>query len=275
LQAWRSRKPTLARKPGGGEITDRHVLSCERTVTELSPSCERLPDGRLVLAQMGNTPLVIAHRGVHTSGIPENTMAAFDAALAAGADMIELDVRRTADGELAILHDHAVNRVPLDSCSLDEFEARTGFRPPLLEEVLGWADGRIGLDVELKEDGYAEQVAPLLVEFAHGGNELIVTSFIDPLLAQLSELAPQLRLGLLIMWIAERAADRAGECGAQVVLPEMKLVDEALITAVLDAGLQLIVWDFMAEQHAALLSDPRVAAVITDDVPGAIAARVP
>jgi len=139
--------------------------------------------------------------------------------------------------------------------------------------VLGWADGQIGLDVELKEDGYAGEVAPLLIEFAHGGNELIVTSFIDPLLAQLSELAPQLRLGLLIAWIAEGAADRAAACGAQVVLPEMKLVSEALITTVLDANLELIVWDFMAERHAALLSDPRVVAVITDDVPGALAAR--
>jgi fermentation-respiration switch protein FrsA (DUF1100 family) len=35
----------------------------------------------------------------------------------------------------------------------------------------------------------------------------------------------------------------------------------------------VIVWDFMAAQHAALLSDPRIDGVITDDVPGALAAR--
>jgi glycerophosphoryl diester phosphodiesterase len=224
---------------------------------------------------MGNTPLVIAHRGVHTAGLTENTMAAFAAAHLAGADMIEFDVRRTAGGELAILHDHKLGSVALDSCSLDEFESRTGFRPPLLADVLDWADGRIGLDVELKEDGYAEQVAPLLVEFAAGGNELIVTSFIDPLLNRLAELAPQLRLGLLITWTAAGAAKRAQAAQAQVVLPEMKLINEAVIAEVVDANLELIVWDFMAEEDAALLSDPRVAAVITDDVPGAIAALVP
>ena len=140
-------------------------------------------------------PAVIAHRGVHNFGITENTMAAFEAAHAAGADMIELDVRRTAAGELAILHDHDFKKVALDSCSLDDFESRTGFRPPLFEEVLEWADGRIGLDVELKEDGYAEQVVPLLVEFAAAGNEVIVTSFIDPLLARLAELAPRCAAG--------------------------------------------------------------------------------
>lgn len=222
---------------------------------------------------MGNTPLVIAHRGVHDFVTTENTMRAFEAAHIAGADMIELDVRRTGAGELAILHDHKLGDVTLDSCSLDEFESRTGFRPPLLEEVLAWADGRIALDVELKEDGYADQVAPLLIEFARTGNELIVTSFIDPLLAQLSELAPRLRIGLLIMWIAAHAAKRATACGAQIVLPEMKLVNEALITEVVDAELELIVWDFMAEQNASLLTDSRVSAVITDDVPGALAAR--
>jgi glycerophosphoryl diester phosphodiesterase len=224
---------------------------------------------------MGNTPLVIAHRGVHTAGLTENTMAAFEAAHLAGADMIEFDVRRTAAGELAILHDHKLGSVALDSCSLDEFESRTGFRPPLLTDVLDWADGRIGLDVELKEDDYAEQVAPLLVDFAASGNELIVTSFIDPLLNRLAELAPQLRLGLLITWTAAGAAKRAEAAQAQVVLPEMKLINEAVIAEVVDANLELIVWDFMAEEDAALLSDPRVAAVITDDVPGAIAALVP
>jgi len=218
-------------------------------------------------------PLVIAHRGVHTTGATENTLQAFEAAVELGADMIELDVRRTGAGELAVMHDHRLGEVTLDSCSLDEFEQRTGFRPPLFTDVLAWAESRIGLDVELKEDGYAEQVAPLLSEFAAADNELIVTSFLDPLLAQLAAVAPRLRLGLLIMWTAEGAGQRAGAAGAHTVLPEMKLVDEPLIEAVTSAGLELIVWDFMAADHAALLRDERVAGVITDDVHGAMAAR--
>lgn len=221
---------------------------------------------------MRTTPQVIAHRGVHTQAT-ENTMAAFELALAAGADMIELDVRRTGDGALAILHDHERAGVALDSCSLDEFERRTGLRPPLLSDVLTWAAGRIALDVELKEDGYAEQVAPLLEGFVAAGGELLVTSFLDPLLARLAERSPALRLGLLVELTAQRAAERARAAGAEVVLPEMGLVDERLIAEVASAGLQLIVWDFMAADHAPLLGDARVAGVITDDVPGALAAR--
>lgn len=217
-------------------------------------------------------PLVIAHRGVHNTGLTENTMAAFAAAIDAGADMIELDVRRTAAGELAILHDHAIGKVTLDSCSLDEFEAQTGLRPPLLSEVLEWARGRIGLDVELKEDGYVGQLAPLLLDFACSDSDLIVTSFLDPVLAALHEQAPALRLGLLLAWTADRFEQRAYACGARAVLPEMKLVDEALIAGARDAGLELFAWDFMAGEHPRLLADARVSGVITDDVRAALAA---
>lgn len=216
---------------------------------------------------------MIAHRGVHATGATENSFAAFTLAVAAGASMIELDVRRTGDGRLAILHDHARAGVALDSCTLAEFERRTGLAPPLLEDVLEWADGRIALDVELKEDGYAEQVAPLLSHFAQAGNELIVTSFLDPLLLRLSQIAPELKLGLLVARSARRAVERAQAAGARTVLPEMSLVTDELIASVDGAGLELIVWDFMAAEHAWLLSDARVSAVITDDVPGALAAQ--
>ena len=216
---------------------------------------------------------VIAHRGIHGTRAIENTMLAFELALSEGADMIEFDVRRTGDGQLAVLHDHAYRGVALDSCSLDEFEARSGFRPPLLEEVLAWASGRIGLDVELKEDGYAEQVVPLLEEFAAGGGELVITSFLDPLLMRVSQISPPLRLGLLLEFTAMSAVQRAGAAGASVVLPQVRLADERLISAVAAAGLELIVWGFMAADHAPLLADARVAAVITDDVPGALGAR--
>jgi glycerophosphoryl diester phosphodiesterase len=221
---------------------------------------------------MSAPPLVIAHRGVHGAGLTENTLPAFQAAIDAGADMIELDVRRTGAGELVVLHDHAIGRVVLDSCSLDEFEAQTGFRPPLLSEVLDWARGRIGFDVELKEDGYVEQVAPLLLDFAAGGSDLIVTSFIDPVLAALHERAPGLELGLLLAWTSERFEQRAYACGAKTVLPEMRLVDDALLAGAAKAGLDLIAWDFMPAEDRQLLADARARGVITDDVPSTLAA---
>lgn len=231
---------------------------------------------------MAPTPLVIAHRGLHASGATENTLTAFQLAVEAGAEMVELDVRRTRDGELAVLHDPGDGGVMLCDCDLDEFERRTRLRPPLLREVLAWASGKVALDVELKEDGYAGQVAAMLAGFVAGGGELIVTSFLGDLLAQVAGLAPTLRLGLLVevstadVLVEVSAADvvaRARSAHATTVLPEVAIVSEPLIAALAAAGLELIVWDFMAAAHAPLLADGRVKAVITDDVPGALAAR--
>jgi glycerophosphoryl diester phosphodiesterase len=155
-----------------------------------------------------------------------------------------------------------------------EIEELAGVLPPLLEEALELTRGRIALDVELKEDGYVDELAKLLSGFAANGGELVVTSFLDPVVAQLAELMPQLDRGLIVARSTEHLRARANACGASIVLPKMRLVNEASLAELSDAELTVIVWDFMADEHAALLSDARIAGVITDDVPGALAARM-
>jgi glycerophosphoryl diester phosphodiesterase len=217
-------------------------------------------------------PVVIAHRGASDASSRENSLAAFERAIGLGADMIEFDVRRTRDDELIIFHDAELAGRPLAELTRSDVADETGALPPRLDEVLGLAAGRIGLVAELKEN-VVEQVADLFAGFAAGGGQLVVISFIDCVLAQLAELKPQLRRGLLLEHSAAHAAERARACGASVVLPEMKLADEDLIAEVAAAGLSLIVWDFLAVEHALLFLDPRVAGMITDDVRGALAAR--
>jgi glycerophosphoryl diester phosphodiesterase len=218
-------------------------------------------------------PSVIAHRGVWGAGVPENSLAAFEQAIDLGADMIELDVRRTRDRQPIVFHDAELAGAPVASLTRSEIEELAGVLPPLLEEALELARGRIALDVELKEDGYVEELADLLSDFAASGGDLIVTSFVDRVLVQLTELTPQLGRGLVLSVSAERAPERANACGATIVLPKMELVNETSLAGISGAGLTVIVWDFMAAEHAALLSDTRIGGVITDDVPGALAAR--
>lgn len=182
-------------------------------------------------------------------------------------------MRRTRDGELIVFHDAEIAGTPVANLTRAEIEDREGVLPPLLEEALALARGRIWLDVELKKGRYVDELAELLTAFAAGGGDLIVTSFVDRMLLQVAELAPHLTRGLVLGRSAKRAVARATECGATLVLPKLKLVDDALLAELSDAGLTVIVWDFMAAEHAALLSDPRIGGVITDDVPGALAAR--
>lgn len=120
----------------------------------------------------GPRPRLYGHRGASGTA-PENTMPAFAAALAAGADRLELDVHLSADGEVVVFHDHHLERTtngagPIARLRLSEilgldagfqFEDAEGGRPfrgqgyrvPTFEEVLSAFPG-VPLNVELKED---------------------------------------------------------------------------------------------------------------------------
>ena len=90
---------------------------------------------------MSSSCLVIAHRGASGRAAPsapaENTLEAFEAAIALGADMIELDVRRTRDGHLVVFHDARVKTVPTGSLPYEALKVKgTASRPPFLSDVL-------------------------------------------------------------------------------------------------------------------------------------------
>ena len=104
------------------------------------------------------SPWVIAHRGGPAAGVEENSLAAFAAAQAAGADMMELDVRRSGDGKLVVVHDTAVAGLSVRRTPLAALRAATGLELAELSTVVDFAAGRFGLDVELKESGYEEEV---------------------------------------------------------------------------------------------------------------------
>ena len=110
---------------------------------------------------------VAAHRGF-SEKYPENTMAAFRAAIEAGADEIETDVRMTADGELVLIHDDNVSRTTdgtgkvceMTLAELKKLDAGVkkgkefaGARIPTLRELLELCKEHpaLTLDIELKE----------------------------------------------------------------------------------------------------------------------------
>ena len=99
-----------------------------------------------------------AHRGLHSEGVPENSMAAFRAAKNGGYG-IELDVHLMKDGTLAVIHDHSLKRTAgvdvqiedLTCADLDNYYLEgTHERIPLFSEVLKLYAGEAPLIVELK-----------------------------------------------------------------------------------------------------------------------------
>ncbi len=102
-----------------------------------------------------------AHRGLHRPGVPENSMAAFRAALAGGFG-IELDIHLMADGNLAVIHDSSLKRTAGADVNIEDLTAGelgrfplegTGETVPLLPQVLALYQGKAPLIIELKSAG--------------------------------------------------------------------------------------------------------------------------
>lgn len=119
--------------------------------------------------------LVIAHRGAHADA-PENTLAAFRRAIELGCDYVEMDVRRTKDGALVLMHDRAVDRTTngtgnVADLTLAEIRALdagsrrgarwAGEKVPTFEEALALCKGKIRIYVDNKA-GPPEQVIALI-----------------------------------------------------------------------------------------------------------------
>jgi len=220
----------------------------------------------------------VGHKGADLIA-PGNTFASFDAALAAGVDMIEFDVLRAqTGGELVLAHDW------VDAASRE---------PHTLEEALDYfasaSFAGIDLDVDLKLPGYELRVLEALRERGLFDRALISSQY-EESLALLRAAEPSVRLGWSVpklkrdpfrSWatrvpaliglqafralLPARAAKaiRAGRCDALMV--HWRLVTPRLVRAVLGAGGEIYVWtvDDLAQLRA--LEALGVTGVITND----------
>ncbi len=153
-------------------------------------------------------PLVIAHRGASAS-FPENTIEAFRGAAEQGADWVELDARRTADGALVVHHDA---HLPDGRAIVDLAAADLPGSVPTLAAALDACAG-MGVNIEIKnnppdpdldpDEHVAEQTVALLAERG-GRDEVLISSFNPATLVRIRDRAPHLATALLVV---EPAAD--------------------------------------------------------------------
>jgi glycerophosphoryl diester phosphodiesterase len=218
---------------------------------------------------------LLAHRGDHREA-PENTLAAFRAALAIpGIDGIELDVRASADGRAIVLHDASLRRVQgrrIRASRLDA-AALAAHGVPTLADVLAVCHPGVLLDVELKEDLGEAALAP--IRAARGGSGgtvagIVVSSFDRAALAAVRRLEPAWPTWLNTAWLSDRAIRAAVTLGCAGIAAEWHRIDARRVDRVRAAGLELAAWTVREARDRDRLAELGVAAACVegDALPG-------
>lgn len=223
-----------------------------------------------------SSPAIQAHRGSPdpSGGIAENTLEAFARARQLGADGIELDVRLTADGALAVHHDPTIPGIG-EVAGLEVPDLPDSV--PLLPAVLAVCTD-ITVNIEVKnlptEPGYdpdeaaGRAVANAIAEAGLAGNT-VVSSFWPPSLAAVLAVDPALATGLLLAEWADPAASLVlgRDLGCRALHVHRSLATPSLVAAIHAAGLAVAVWTVNDREGFATMAALGVDTVITDDVP--------
>jgi glycerophosphoryl diester phosphodiesterase len=222
-------------------------------------------------------PLVLAHRGARQRA-PENTLAAFAAARAQGADGVELDVRRTRDGALVVHHDPGPEGGPV-LASVDFAEVRRAFPAiPTLAEALDACAGLL-VNVEIKnlpkepdfdpDDGVADRVVALLAERG-GVDRVLVSSFHLPTIDRVRTGAPHVPTGFLFKNAVrfDRLATLVADRGHRALHPNVWALTgrrvATCVRAASDRGLEVNVWTVNKPADMVRLAAAGVDGLVTD-----------
>jgi glycerophosphoryl diester phosphodiesterase len=232
--------------------------------------------------------LVVGHRGAEALA-PENTWAALYAGLHAGADLLELDVQLTHDGQAIVFHDFTLqpklgdprwvrDLAWEDLRSLDvgywfgpEF---AGERIPLLVSVFEWAKGKVPLQLDLKHgfadpgDDRLEMNVLDLIERLNMNDQVLVSSWDRVALARIRSRQPAISLAVNLR---ERVADPVAQVsasGARWVTVFWPQTDRLTVDRLQEAGLMVSLANLFTGDYAAALqlgvdavtaTDPRAA----------------
>lgn len=233
-------------------------------------------------------PWILGHRGLCTHA-PENTLGAFEAAVVAGADGVELDVRLSRDGQVVVIHDHTLTRITLGSRTelVGELSAAelgavllpAGERLSTLAEVLVWADHHeCRVNVELKHEGddptrLVRAVADVVGSSQHP-ERLLFSSFDT---ATVCELARTLD-NAAIAWLTESASDLGQPedelrmLQVRALHPKHVVLNADVMQALRQRFALINTWTVNQPERVVLLANLGVDTIITDNPVGAFGA---
>ena len=244
-------------------------------------------------------PAVVAHRGA-SARYPENTLRSFEGAIDAGADLVELDVRLTADGIPVILHDLDVSITTNGSGHVHELtlaevkrlDASKGggerVEVPTLREALELLSGRIGVNIEIKnlpeepafdspQEAAVETTLATLHEVGFSG-PVVICSFNWLSIERVRELEPSIPTGFLTVAGIDPSASLTyvKSKGHALVLPHVVALtsaDAGFVEAAHAEGVRVGTWTVDDAESIERIFRMGVDAVATNDPATAVPIR--
>ncbi|MBM4124352.1 MAG: hypothetical protein FJ246_05280 [Nitrospira sp.] len=189
--------------------------------------------------------LRIGHRGA-AGYVTENTLASIAKAVELGADLVELDVLATRDGRLVVFHDRRLDRLTTGKglvaetvwADLRRLTVTGGHRIPTLEEAVAAAEGKVGLMLELKAQGIADQLSDAMTRIGFAG-PLIYASFFHDDLQRLRRLQPKAHTLALIVGRPVHPATFALDAKATHVGIAFETLDHPYVETLHAAGIKV------------------------------------
>jgi glycerophosphoryl diester phosphodiesterase len=220
--------------------------------------------------------MIIAHRGACNGGDKENSLKAFENAIAIGVDMIEFDVRKTRDGVFLIHHNSTLNNKLISRLSYHEILAMDR-SIPTLEETLILTKGRVKLDIELKEEGDEKEVVEMISRH-FDERDFVITSFKKSSLTKIKRNYPSIRVGLILG--KENLKDllvlvhKALRAKIDILVPHWILLRKGFFPV--PRKVALFVWTVNREAMIrTFMNDNRVKGIITDRPQFAVSLKSP
>jgi glycerophosphoryl diester phosphodiesterase len=201
--------------------------------------------------------LIVGHRGAEALA-PENTWAALEAGYQAGADLLEVDVQLTRDGEAVLFHDFTLQPKfgdPRWVCDLTWDELRdldvgslhspgyAGERIPRFAGVLDWARGRVPLWVDIKHglpgsgDGRLETAVLDLIESAGMASQVVISSWDQVALTRVGARRPEIPLSVNLRPRVVDPVSQVLPAGARWVTLFWPQADRQTVACLQEAGL--------------------------------------
>jgi glycerophosphoryl diester phosphodiesterase len=254
----------------------------------------------------GQTIQVHGHRGARAMR-PENTLPAFEYAIAQGVDALELDMAVTKDNVIVVSHDPVLEAPvctgPREKAVIHELtlaevrewdcgakqnpafpkqQAVPGTKMPTLEEVFALAPkGKFLFNIETKSFVDKPELTPPPEEFArmvlaairrhHLEARVVLQSFDFRTLIAMKKLAPQIKLSALYSGPAKDFVAIGREAGAGIVSPLAALVTVEQVKAAHAAGMEVLPWTVNTPEEWERLANAGVDGIISDDPAALIA----